>query len=132
VDRREQVEAAIAAIDTRDFDAIAEMPVHPDMQLRSVIAVAEGDVFYGIQGLRQWGEAVDSIFDDFRVRLAEYREVDDERALVVTDNSATAKASGVPVAAFTYLVCTWRNGLIWRADGYTTRAEALEALGLSE
>ena len=131
-DRRAQVEAVVAAIDARDFAGLAEMPIHPDMQLRSAIATVEGDVFYGIQGLRQWGEAVDSIFDDFRVRLVEYREVDDERALVVTGNSAKAKASGVPVEMHTYLVTRWRNGLMWRGEAYTDRRDALEALGLSE
>ena len=131
-DRRAQVEAVTTALDTRDFDALADMAIHPDMQLRSAISMAEGDVLYGIQGLRQWGETIDSTFDDFRVRLAEYREVDDEHALVVTHNRGTAKASGVPVEMLTYLVCTWRNGLMWRGQAYTERGAALEALGLAE
>ncbi len=132
VDKRAQVEEFVARMDARDFDALAEMPVHPDMQLRSVISKADGGVFYGVQGLREWGEAVDSTFDDFRVELVEYHEVDDEQALVVTGNSGKAKASGVPVHMFSYLACTWRNGLMWRSEAFTERREALEAMGASE
>ncbi|MEA2347331.1 MAG: hypothetical protein QOG62_1118 [Thermoleophilaceae bacterium] len=132
MDKRAQVEAVLTALDGRDFDALAEMPFHPDMQLRSVVAAVEGGVFFGLQGLREWAENVDATFDDFRVHLVELREVSDDRAFVEVHNSGTASGSSVPVDAPTYLVCTWRNGLMWRIDSYTDRDKALEAVGLSE
>ena len=130
-DRRSQIEAAVRAIDARDFDALTET-VHPDVQFRSVFATAEGDVWHGIDGFRRWGELGDSVFDDFTVRLTEYRDIDDERAVGSTYNSGTARASGLHVEMHPYFVVTWRDGLVWRWDGYTTRAEALAAVGLSE
>src|SRR3954466_10058428 len=46
---------------------------------------------------RIW-RAVLSVWDDFRVGVEEYREVDGERILVCVHNSGRAKASGLEVA----------------------------------
>jgi ketosteroid isomerase-like protein len=131
-DKRALLEAVAAAINARDFDALADMPFHPDMELRSVIAAAEGGVYHGIQGLRDWAHDIDSAFEEFSIRIVEFREVDDERVLAVLHNSGTAKASGVPIEQRTHAVCTWRNGLMWRNDIYSDLHEALDAVGLSE
>lgn len=131
-DRCAQVEAVIAALDARDFDALADMPFHPGMEFRSALAAAEGAVYYGIRGLREWAKNVDSAFDDFRIGLIEFREIGDERALVVSSNRGIAKASGVPIDEQRCMIWTWRNGLIRRNDVYREGREALEAVGLSE
>ncbi len=130
--KRVQIEAVLAALNARDFDALADMPFHPDMELQSVVAAVEGGVYYGLHGLREWAKDLDSTFDDFRVQLVEFREVGAEGAVVALQNSGNAKASGIPLLAKTYLVCRWRNGLMWRIRSFMDHAEALEAVGVSE
>jgi ketosteroid isomerase-like protein len=130
--KREQAEALLAAINTRDFEALGEMPFHPDMEFHSVFAAAEGEIYHGIQGLREWAEAVDSTFDRFNNELIDFREVDDERAVVVVRATGQARASGVPVDALLTQIWTWRDGKMWRNQVFTDQREAFKAAGLSE
>ena len=129
-DRRAQAEALFVALNARDFDALADMSFDPEMEFHSVIAAAEGRVYYGVDGLREWGRDLDSIFDDVNVEMVEFREVNDERALLSTRVTARAKGSGVPVNTLIHQVWTWRKGLLWRNDAYTDPLKALEAAGL--
>jgi ketosteroid isomerase-like protein len=128
--KREQAEALLAALNARDFDAFGEMPVHPDMEFHSVFAAAEGEVYHSVQGLREWAQAVDSTFDRFHNELMDFRELDDERALVVVRATGRAKASGVPIDTSLTQIWTWRDGKMWRNQVFTDRREALKAAGL--
>ena len=129
---REQVEALVGALNARDFEAIGEMPVHPDLEFHSVIAAAEGAIYHGVQGLREWGTAVDSTFDGFRSELLDLREVNDERALLVVRLTARAKASGVPIDTQVGQIWTWRNGKMWRNQVFSHPQDAFKAAGLQE
>ena len=131
-DRRAQVDAIFSAANARDFEALGEMPFHPDFQFRSVLAVVEGGVYHGIQGLRQWARNLDSIFDDYRFEVGGFEEVDDERVVVVVQLTGKGKSSDLPVDTRVGQVWTWRNGLVWRIDTYSDVREALEAVGLAE
>src|SRR6478672_3111968 len=113
-DRRAQVEAFVAALDARDFDALAAMPRHPDLEFRSAFAVAEGGVYRGFEGFREWAANVDAVFEDFRSQLVDFRAADDERAVVIVKNTAKARASGVTLDERSGQVWTWRDGLVWR------------------
>ena len=131
-DRRAQVDAIFSAANARDFEALGEMPFHPDFEFRSVLAVVEGGVYHGIQGLREWARDLDSIFDDYTIEVGGFQEVDDERAVVVAHLTGKGKASGLPVDERVGQIWTWRNGLVWRTDTYFDFREALEAVGLRE
>jgi ketosteroid isomerase-like protein len=52
--------------------------------------------------------------------------------LVVTANRARGRAGGVPIARQTAQLMTLRDGKIVRQDFFASRAEALEAAGLTE
>ena len=129
-DRRAQAEALLAALNARDFGALAELGLHPDLEFRSAFAAAEGRTYKGLQGLREWATTVDSAFDDFRSELIEFREVDDERALVVLRNTGKATASRIPIDVRSGQVWTWREGLMWRNDVYRDVREAYAAVGM--
>lgn len=131
-EKREQAEALLGALNARDFEAIAEMPVHPDLEFHSIIGAAEGGIHHGVQGLREWAEAVDSTFDGFRIELLDLREVDGERALLVIRLTATAKASGVPIDTQVGQVWTWRNAKMWRNEAFSDTRDAFKAAGLQE
>ena len=129
----EQVEAVFAALNARDFEALGEMPFHPDMEFRSVLTAVEGGTTYhGIQGLRQWAQGIDSIFERFHSELIDFRELDDERALVVVRTTGRARTSGVPIDGRRTQIWTWRNGKMWRSEVFTDPREAFKAAGISE
>ena len=126
--RRRQAEEMIEALNARDFAAIAEFPLHPALEFHSRLAKAEGGVYLGLEGIREWAREIDATFEGFRVELIELEEIDEDRALLVLRNVGTARGSGAPLDAPSAAVWTWRGGRMWRNDVYSNRAEALEAL----
>ena|SRR5689334_12551775 len=75
-----------------------------------------------------------SEFDDFRTTAEEFRELDEERVLVLTNNSGRGKRSGIqlgetstPGATVFYVL----DGKVTRLLAYSERERALADLGLS-
>ena len=120
------------AINSRDFDALDRMPFAPDFEFRSVIAISEGDVYVGMDGLRRWAAAVDETWSDFRADPVEFREAPGDRAVVVFHATGRAQASGVPLDVRNAQVWMWRDGRLCRVDAYSNPRDAFHAVGLSE
>jgi len=95
-----------------------------------VLAGLEGETYRGAEGLREWSENVDAIWDDFRLDLSELHEADESRTVTVYRITGRAKESGVPLDARIALVWTWRCGKVCHIVSYTNTHEALEAVGL--
>jgi hypothetical protein len=119
----------IEALNARDFEAVAEFPLHPALEFHSRLAKAEGGVYRGLEGVREWAREIDETFDGFRVELIEFEEIDEDRVLLVLRNIGTARGSGAPLDAPSAAIWTWRGERMWRNDVYSSRAEALQALG---
>jgi hypothetical protein len=118
----------LEALNARDFEAVAELPLHPALEFHSRLAKAEGGVYLGLEGVREWARNIDEIFEGFRIELIEFEEIDEDRVLVVLRNVGTARGSGAPLDARSAAVWTWRGERMWRNDVYSSRAEALEVL----
>jgi ketosteroid isomerase-like protein len=101
-------------------------------EFHSVLAASEGSTYRGVEGLYQWSEDVNAIWDAFRAELSEFHEVDENRAAAIVRVIGRAKASGVPLDARVGQIWTWRHGKLWRNVSYTNPREALEAVGLRE
>lgn len=130
---RQDAEALVAALNARDFEAIEELRAwDPALEFRSALAVADGETYRGIEGIRRWAENADATWASFRVELADFRVASGERVVVVYHVTGRALASGVPLDTFTSQVWTMREGRIQHIDSYTHPAEALEASGLPE
>jgi ketosteroid isomerase-like protein len=67
-----------------------------DPQIEYVVAdgPAPGS-WRGLAGMAEAWRGISSAWDDLRVLAAEYRELDDERVLVLLDNSGRGKTSGI-------------------------------------
>jgi ketosteroid isomerase-like protein len=128
-DRPEQVRFATEALNARDFDALAAV-FHAELEHHSVFAAVEGEVYGGIEGQRKRWENVTATWDHFRVEVAEIREVDDKRVVVVLGLMGEAIASRLPLDTRLAQVWTWREGKVWRIVTYTNPSDALEAVGL--
>ena len=119
----------------RDANTVMEL-YHPSVELDAsrlgVMAFgATGGVYHGHHGLRRffrdWHEAWGSIEYD-------YEELIDagESVIAVVNRHARGRTSGVEVERRAWLVWTLRDGMAIRVVWYLTRAEALQAAGLSE
>ena len=88
------------------------------------------------RGLQAMGEAWRrwlSEFEEFRTVAEEFRELDSERVLVLTNNAGRGRRSGVQLGeTSTPGACVFyvRGGKVTRLLAYPDRDEALEDLGL--
>ena len=91
-------------------------------------------LFHGHDGVRRWRDQVFDIFDRPRVEAEEIVDVqgDGTTVLMLLRATGTAGYTGIKVDHEWGAVWTIRDGKLLRAQGYLTRAEALEAAGLSE
>lgn len=130
---RDDAEILVAALNARDFAALEAMPLwHPQSEFHSALAAADGAVYRGISGLREWAEAVDETWADFRLALVDFRAVSRDEFFVVYHVTGCARASGVPLDTQTAQVWTVRDGKLRRNVSFTDPREALEAVGLAE
>ena len=87
--------------------------------------------YVGHEGLLEW-------FSDFRAHIGDFRfdlvELIDGGDQVVTVHrvTATGTTSGAQIEQTQAAVITLLNGKIVRSQGFETKAQALEAAGLSE
>ena len=86
-----------------------------------------GPVAFRDDFIKTWGEG-------FATEHMEPQEIIDagDQVVVMVDHHAQGKASGIAVGQRFAMVWTFRAGRAVRMDLYRTRAEALEAVGLSE
>jgi ketosteroid isomerase-like protein len=89
----------------------------------------------GLTAVRDgWREFLTS-WEDWRIAVEEYRELDEERVLVLVRNSGRGKASGVDVkqiAPQTVNVFHIRDGKVTRLFAYAEVDRAFADLGLAE
>jgi ketosteroid isomerase-like protein len=89
----------------------------------------------GLAAVRDgWREFLTS-WEDWRIAVEEYRELDEERVLVLVRNSGRGKASGVDVkqiAPQTVNVFHIRDGKVTRLFAYAEVDRAFADLGLAE
>jgi len=102
---------------------------HPNIEWKSALI---GITAHGYEGM---AHGVDQFLDaaqDYRVKVLEVTELGDSQVLAVLRLAMKGKASDIPVNATIFSIVTVEDGLIIRLDEYLERAEALEAVGLSE
>lgn len=97
-------------------------PFQGGMLVRTCVGVNETN-----RWLAEWTEG----FDNWTLEIVEIIEAGDQ-VVVIADQRANAKHSGLEVEMRIVQVWTFRAGLVARMEMYPGRAEALRAVGLSE
>jgi ketosteroid isomerase-like protein len=118
---------ALAGADLERLGALAQEHVAPDFVFESVLT---GRVYTGPQA------AID-LASDLRETLEYVPAIEEiidagEHVVVVQRISGRGTRSGVPASQRVAVVWTFRYGKIVRGKSFTSRAEALEAVGLSD
>ena len=99
----------------------------PDIVMNPV----EEEPSYGREAIRDNFEQFKSAWEELEVRAEEFIDAG-QRVFVTAHFRGRGRASGITVETRLYEVYTLRDRKIVRVDEYTHRAEALEAVGLSE
>jgi uncharacterized protein len=131
---QENVEAVLRgyeAFNRGDLDAAAE-GFHPEIEWLGPDVLPERVVYRGIEGVRDfWGMWRDE-FEDFSIEIEEVIDAG-EQVIVMAAVSGRGRGSGADVRSPTFPhVWTIRGGVAVRMEMLRTRADALEATGLTE
>ena len=123
------------ALDRGDLDgAVASVNPPPEFEFKASTGVPQPDLMgvqRGPEGLRRVVEALWGEFDNPRVELRELIDAGDQLFVAATVRGR-GKHSGVETSWDIWGVWTVREGRAVRWQGFTERAPALEAAGLSE
>ncbi len=124
--------AAVAdALNDRNADALLAL-VNPDYEFHSRLVAVEGRPYRGREGFLDYFRDLDEGFTDVHWDLDEIVGGRGDDVLVVFRFTARGRQSGTPVDVLGPQVWTFRDGTVWRNVIYASKAEALEAAGLSE
>ena len=89
--------------------------------------------YVGHEGMRQWATEVWEVFDELHMDVEEVIDVGDGETVVSVQRvRGRMRHTGLPIDVQWAGVSTVRSGKIVRAQGYMTKAEAFEAVGLRE
>jgi ketosteroid isomerase-like protein len=122
----ELARSAVRAFEQRDMNAI-EALCTPDIEFDWSRRLLDPTVTRGYDGVRQFFEEVDGIFDEIVFDEEEVLAFGDD-VLVVSTGRFRGRTSGVDVTAHGAIVWTIRGDKLARFRFYQTKEDALEAL----
>ena len=127
----ETVRRSLEAFQRGDMEEMLSY-MDPEGELHSaIVGGAEGNVYRGHEGFRKWYADSFESFEELRNEWSEFRDLGD-RVLVFGRVKARGRESGVELDSPMGWVFTVRRGKLMKAEGFLSRAEALEVAGLSE
>jgi ketosteroid isomerase-like protein len=121
----------LAATNERDWKRVMGHYAD-DVELEVPTGIRSG-TFRGLDAVGEWfGDWFRSFDQDAHFEIEEITEVDDDGVLVVTAHQASGRGSGVRVEMTFIWLYRLREGKITRVQGFDSREQAREAVGLSE
>jgi len=110
---------------------------HPDIEMQDWHLIlgapdAPEDWYQGLEGAGRWVAEWLELASEPRIEPEDFMPVDKERLVITGMASGAAKRSEVSFEVPWAAVFTMRDGKVARMALFRTKAEALEAVGLSE
>jgi ketosteroid isomerase-like protein len=129
----EIVRQAVAAINRGDADAFVAL-ASPDVEWEDSVFWSEGTRIYrGRAELREWfNQIFVKPWESYHLEITEIIEAADDLVVVGGEATARGKDSGVETQMRSWQLTWFADGKATRRQIFLTRAEALEAAGLSE
>jgi ketosteroid isomerase-like protein len=131
---RENVEVVrrfFDAYNARDESAWLQLIAH-DFRFESAFAGFEGRAYEGPAGFARYFVDLDEAWSTFQVEPEAIRDAGPDRVIGYSRVHATGKGSGVAISPSITVVYRLRDGKIVELETFAGRAEAHEAVGLSE
>jgi ketosteroid isomerase-like protein len=128
-ENRALVERAFEAFAERDVEAMIEL-FDPDGDFLAPTASLAGQKtpYRGVEGLRKYFEDVGRVWQELQVVPHEFREIEDK--ILVLGRVYARGTNGLVVDSPAGWVWQVRDGKILSGRVYTSREEAIEAVGL--
>jgi ketosteroid isomerase-like protein len=127
----EVVRRGFETFNARDLDRHVEF-FDPEVEWQTSAEDADAAIHRGLQALKryldQWIESLDGMHAD----VEEYIDVGDDRVFTWSRFTGLGRTSGAPADWYLATIFTMRDGKVVHGEEYFDRAEALEAVGLSE
>jgi ketosteroid isomerase-like protein len=102
------------------------------IELRTVAEIPVADEYRGHDGVRQWATDVWEVFSDFHNEVEEVIDGEDgETVVTVVRTNGRMTHTGLEAKLRWAVAWTFRGGKAIRVEGYLSKAEALESVGLS-
>jgi ketosteroid isomerase-like protein len=128
----ETVRRAYEAFSRDGLDGLLEH-VHPDAEYDITAGIGPyAGMYYGRAAIRNFLADYFETWEYVRMKPEDFIEVGDDHVVVLLRIHLRGKGSGVEVEARTTNVWTMRDGKAVRVAVYNDKAEALEAVGVSE
>jgi ketosteroid isomerase-like protein len=131
---RENVETlrrAVDAFNRRDLEAFLSCCAEDGEWHPILHSGVEGAPYRGRDGIREWFADTDAGWSEVWAEVEEERDLG-TRVLAFGSFRATGRESGVELSTPIAWVCEFRGDKIGRGWAFTSREDALEAVGLSE
>jgi len=119
----------IEAYNRRDMEGLTDVNT-PDIEFRSIFVSVETE-FRDYEGLYSYFRTLDEAYDHFVVVPAELMDAG-AAVLMAATAEWRGRRSGAHGETFILTAFWLRAGKVFRAETFKDRAEALEAVGLSE
>ncbi len=103
----------------------------PAIEVDNLNAVFDGAVYRGRDGLREYLALLRGAWSSLRLEPEEFIRVGEDQVVVAQRIFPRARA-GVEVVARSATTYTFREGKVIRIKNFQSKAEAVEAMGLSE
>jgi hypothetical protein len=104
----------------------------PEIELSDFPGIPGAEVHRGHKGAINFAVKLWTGVSDFRYVPSEFTEAPDGALVCRAEVEWTGKLSGLKVGRTIYSAWRFRDGKVLSAMNYNTKAEALEAVGLSE
>jgi ketosteroid isomerase-like protein len=127
------VRSLFAAWERGDYSSVEW--AHPEIEFAMSAGGTADGRWTGLAGMAQGWRGYVSAWKGLRVKASEYRELDDERVLVLIDWSGQGRLSGIDLSRAPQrgaILFRIRNGSVTQLIGYGTPERALADLGLKE
>ena len=128
VEQMRRVRRGYEATRRGDLEATLEF-IHPEVEMRTPFADAEGIVYRGHDGYRAWHAQLDETWADWRFEPELFIDLD-ERFAVIIQFTARARESGLPFEQRMCNVWEREDGLARRLRIHVHVEDGLRALGL--
>ena len=123
---------AFDAYNRRDYDAALE-PFHPEVEWHFPSTIGlDFEHLSGADQIRDFWRSLDEVFEGFTLILRELNAISEGVVLAHLRFEGRGRGSGAETEIEWHVVWRFRNGLVFRADHFLERPQALEAAGLSE
>ena len=103
--------------------------LHPSAEWKTALT---GVTYRGYRDMPSGFDQLVEAASIYRIEIKEIIDLGGDQVIAAVEAAMRGKASDIDVKAMIFVVATVRDGVITRMDEYVERADALEAVGLSE